>query len=100
MSTRRQFMMTCIPVGMALGAVRGAGAQATRIDEKDQAAMALAYKHDATRVDDKAHPSYQAGRTCLNCTYYQGQDAWGACPMMGGKLVNSKGWCKVWARRA
>ncbi len=54
--------------------------------KKDPAAVALAYKHDATKVDAKANPTYKAGNNCLNCQFYQGKDA-GACPMVGGKLV-------------
>ena len=100
MSTRRQFMMTLVPAAAVLTAATGARAQAAKIDEKDPAAVALAYKHDATKVDAKANPTYKAGNNCLNCQFYQGKDAWGACPMVGGKLVNRKGWCKVWAKKA
>ena len=87
MSTRRQFMMTLVPAAAVLTAATGARAQAAKIDEKDPAAVALAYKHDATKVDAKANPTYKAGNNCLNCQFYQGKDAWGACPMVGGKLV-------------
>jgi hypothetical protein len=100
MSTRRQFMMTLVPAAAVLTAATGARAQAAKIDEKDPAAVALAYKHDATKVDAKANPTYKAGNNCLNCQFYQGKDAWGACPMVGGKLVAGKGWCKVWAKKA
>ena len=100
MSTRRQFMMTLVPAAAVLTAATGARAQAAKIDEKDPAAVALAYKHDATKVDAKANPTYKAGNNCANCNFYQGKDAWGACPMVGGKQVNAKGWCKVWAKKA
>ena len=100
MSTRRQFMMTLVPAAAVLTAATGARAQAAKIDEKDPAAVALAYKHDATKVDAKANPTYKAGNNCLNCQFYQGKDAWGACPMVGGKRVAGKGWCKVWAKKA
>ena len=100
MSTRRQFMMTLVPAAAALTAVTGARAQAAKVDEKDPAAVALAYKHDAAKGDAKANPAFKAGSNGSNCQFYQGKDAWGACPMVGGKLVNGKGWCKVWAKKA
>ena len=100
MSTRRQFVMTFVPAAAALSVMSGARAQAAKVDEKDPAAVALSYKHDATKVDAKANPTYKAGNNCANCNFYQGKDAWGACPMVGGKQVNAKGWCKVWAKKA
>ena len=100
MSTRRQFMMTLVPAAAVLTAATGARAQAAKIDEKDPAAVALAYKHDATKVDAKANPTYKAGNNCLNCQFYQGKDAWGVCPLLGGKQVAAKGWCQAWAKKA
>jgi hypothetical protein len=64
--------------------------------------VALAYRHDATKVDAKQYPAWAAGHVCGNCQLFQGKpsDAWGPCGVMGGKLVNAKGWCIAWARKA
>lgn len=102
MSTRRQFMMTLVPAAAALTAVTGARAQAAKVDEKDPAAVALNYKHDATKVDAKKYPTYKAGAACGNCQFYQGKpaDAWAGCPLLAGKQVNGKGWCTGYAKKA
>lgn len=103
MTSRRQFIMTIVPAAAALSAVTGmtgAQAQAAKVDEKDPAAVGLGYKHDATKVDAKKYPQYKAGNACGNCQFYQGKDAWGVCPLLGGKQVNGKGWCSAWAKKA
>ncbi len=100
MTSRRQFIMTIVPAAAALGAVTGVQAQAAKVDEKDPAAVGLGYKHDATKVDAKKYPQYKAGNICGNCQFYQGKDAWGVCPLLGGKQVNGKGWCQAWAKKA
>ena len=65
-------------------------------------AVSLGYKHDAAKVDAKKFTTYATGRNCANCQFYQGKttDAWAACPPVGGKLVNAKGWCAAWAKKA
>ena len=102
MSTRRQFMMTLVPAAAVLTAATGARAQAAKIDEKDPAAVALAYKHDATKVDAKANPTYKAGNNCANCQFYQGKagDEYGPCMLFPGKDVHSKGWCASYNKKA
>lgn len=103
MTSRRQFMMTVVPAAAALSVLGQArAADAPKADEKDQAAVALGYKHDATKVDTKKYPTYKAGSACGNCQFYQGKptDAWAPCPMLGGKQVNAKGWCSAYAKKA
>lgn len=100
MTNRRQFIMTIVPAAAALSGVTCAHAQAAKVDEKDPAAVGLAYKHDATKVDAKKHPNWKAGNTCGNCQFYQGKEAWGVCPLLGGKQVAAKGWCTAWAKKA
>jgi High potential iron-sulfur protein len=102
MTTRRSFL-TALPVAtLALTAARTTPAQAARLEESDPIAVSLGYKHDASKVDAKKHTTYAAGRNCANCQLYQGKatDAWAACAPVGGKLVNAKGWCVVWAKKA
>jgi len=98
MSTRRQFMMTLVPAAAALTAVTGARAQAAKIDEKDPAAVALAYKHDATKVDAKANPTYKAGNNCANCQFFTA--ATGACTLFPKNSVPAEAWCSAWAKKA
>ncbi|OGA08956.1 MAG: hypothetical protein A3D95_09660 [Betaproteobacteria bacterium RIFCSPHIGHO2_12_FULL_69_13] len=76
------------------------GAQ-PRLDEKDQQAQALGYKHDASKVDKAKFKNYQAGQTCANCNLYQGKTGdWGPCQIFPGKQVNAKGWCSAYQKKA
>lgn len=102
MTTRRQFMYAVPATGIALALSRAVSAQPARLDESDPLAMSLGYKHDASKVDAKKYPAFAAGRDCANCQLYQAKptDPWGPCAAVGGKLVNGKGWCVVWAKKA
>lgn len=103
MVTRRNFVFHAIPAAtLALTASRMTHAQAARLEETDPGAVALGYKHDATKVDAKKYPAYVAGRNCAGCQLYAGKatDPWAACGAVGGKQVNAKGWCIVWAKKA
>lgn len=99
MISRRQFILTVVPA-VTLCAASGRTLAQARLEETDAQATALGYKHDATKVDTKKFPAWQAGRNCVNCQLYQGKDAWGACGAVGGKLVNAKGWCVAWVKKA
>lgn len=102
MTTRRHFVISIPSAALALAAWRTAAAQPARLEESDPLAAALGYRHDATKVDAKKYPAYTAGRNCANCQLYMGKtgDAWGACSAFGGKLVNAKGWCVAWVKKA
>ncbi len=100
MTNRRQFIMTIVPAAAVLSGVTCAHAQAAKVDEKVPAAVGLLYKHDGTKVDAKKYPQYKAGNICGNCQFYQGKEAWGVCPLLGGKQVAAKGWCTAWAKKA
>ncbi|MEY4766391.1 MAG: hypothetical protein RI907_3064 [Pseudomonadota bacterium] len=103
MTSRRQFMMTLVPAAVVLSATATAARAAdNHADEKDPGAAGLGYKHDATKVDAKKYPTYKAGAVCGNCQFFQGKptDAWGACPLLGGKQANAKGWCSGYAKKA
>ena len=96
-------MLALVPAaGVMLLAGRGAFAQPARVDEKDANAAALGYKHDAAAVDTKKYAQYVKGSVCANCTLYAGKptDPWGPCAPLGGKQVNAKGWCVVYAKKA
>ncbi|MBC8750103.1 MULTISPECIES: high-potential iron-sulfur protein [Paraburkholderia] len=70
--------------------------------ENDPTAQALGYKMDASKVDKTKSPRYQAGQTCANCQLYQGKPGStnGPCPTYGGKLVDAKGWCNAYVKKA
>jgi len=103
MTTRRQFVITLLPATAAMLALsRNVQAQAAKLEETDATALALGYKHDATKVDAKKFPTYVAGRVCSNCQLFQGKptDAWAPCAIFAGKQVNAKGWCNAWIKKA
>ena len=98
-SNRRIFILQmAASSSLLLGA--SAQAQAALVSEKDPTAVALGYSADATKVDAKKHPNWKAGNICGNCQFYQGKEAWGVCPLLGGKQVAAKGWCTAWAKKA
>ena len=102
MTTRRRFVITFPAAALALVAARAVSAQAVKLEETDPIAVALGYRHDASKVDAKKLPTFAAGRNCANCQLYQGKggEPWGACGAVGGKLVSAKGWCVAWVKKA
>jgi len=88
----------------AAGLIRSAVAQSDlpKLDEKDPQAVALGYLHDATKVDASKNPMYKEGQHCANCLQIKGNegDEWRPCAIFPGKLVNAKGWCEVWVKKA
>ena len=99
---RRSFLITLVAASGATSALNAA-AQGTpaHVDEADDTAMALGYKHDTTKVDAKKYPSHTAAQKCNNCSFWQAgaADAWGGCAMFGRKHVNAAGWCTAWAKK-
>lgn len=103
MTSRRTFLIaTFSSAALAAIAARTASAQAAKLEESDRAAVALGYRHDAAKVDAAKYPTFAPGRNCANCQLFQGKsgEAWGACGAVGGKLVNAKGWCVSWVKKA
>ena len=103
MITRRQFVLKVVPSSaLLLGVNRNGQAQAAQLQESDALAVSLGYKHDASKVDAKKYPSFASGRNCANCQLFQAKasEPWAACAISGGKLVNAKGWCTAWAKKA
>ena len=102
MTTRRQTLHR-LTLAAAIAATSRPGlAQPSQLAETDPQAVALGYRHDASKVDATKYPAWSAGRVCSNCQLFQGKpsDAWAACGAMGGKLVNAKGWCVAWVKKA
>jgi High potential iron-sulfur protein len=72
-----------------------------RVEENEEMAQQLGYKHDASQVDPNEWPDYQEGHTCANCQLYHGEEGaeWGPCDIFGGKGVSAKGWCMSWIEK-
>jgi len=102
MTQRRTFLLQLVPATLAVGASLRANAQAAKVEESDPAAKGVGYVHDASKVDAAKYKTYVKGSVCSGCQLYQGKptDAWGACPIVGMKQVNAKGWCTAWVKKA
>ena len=101
-TTRRIFITRSIAGGCAvLAAPIAAQAAPSRVDETDETAVALGYKHDTKKVDKQLFPKHNATQDCGNCSFFQGSagDEWGGCAMFGRKQVAAAGWCNAWAKR-
>jgi hypothetical protein len=105
--SRRQMLFLTLFASSALageaqpGAARP-GAARPKVNEKDPMAAALGYVSDARHVDTKTSPTYQAGSTCSNCSWYQGKagdPAGGPCSFFPGKNVDANGWCRMWNKK-
>ncbi len=100
MTARRQFIQIIPAAGLAALGMRSAQAQ-TKVDEKDPAAVALGYVHDASKADKAKFKTYAAGQNCGSCALYQGKtDPWGGCALFPGKQVAAAGWCSAYAKKA
>lgn len=104
MTSRRSFVFVAIPAAaLAAAAARSASAQQpARLAETDAAAVALGYRHDATQVDKAKWPTFAPGRVCANCNLFaaKGNEEWAPCAAVGNRLVNAKGWCAAWVKKA
>jgi len=100
MTTTRRQILWLMPVA-ALGATT-VRAQPAKADENDPVAKGIGYKHDASKVDAAKNPTWAKGKVCSGCALYQGKagEPWGACPIVGGKLVAAGGWCSAWSKKA
>jgi hypothetical protein len=102
--SRRDLVGAVLPASAALLLIRSAGAQENlpHVEESDAMASALGYIHDASKVDTTANPMFKPGSSCANCAQLMGTEGeqWRPCNIFPGKLVDSKGWCKVWAPKA
>ncbi|HEX5685400.1 MAG TPA: high-potential iron-sulfur protein [Ideonella sp.] len=97
--TRRRMVIRIACAGVAL---TGAAARAApaRVDEADEGAVALGYRHDTRQVDGKKFATHSPEQRCANCSFWQGQpgDAWAGCSMFGRKQIAASGWCAAWRR--
>ena len=83
----------------AAGLASRAAAQA-KLDEADENAVALGYRHDSAQVDAKKYPTHGADQKCAACQFWQGAkgDAWAGCAMFGRKQIAAGGWCLAYKK--
>ena len=98
---RRELLKTLALGAAAVAALRAppiGGAEATRLDVNDPAAVAVGYVENASQVDRKKYPHYVEGSNCDNCLQLQGKpgDKYRPCKLFPGKLVAVSGWCSGW----
>jgi len=101
-SSRRVFIRNAMGAGALLSSARAFAADSPNVAESDPAAAALGYKLDTSKVDASKFPKHAKDQHCGNCQLYQGKpaDAFGPCPIFGGKLVATQGWCSAWLKKA
>jgi hypothetical protein len=99
--TRRVFMMRSLAGGCAALAAPALVHAAAHVEESDEVAQSLGYRHDTKQVDDKRFPKHQASQHCASCSFFQGApaDEWGGCAMFGRKQISANGWCSAWASK-
>jgi hypothetical protein len=102
---RRKFIQLSAVAAAACFVRPGSEARAQdmpKLDEDDAMAMAMKYTSDASSVDPASRANPAAEQSCSNCALVQGDEGaeWRPCQIFPGKLVNSNGWCSVWAPKA
>ena len=103
---RRRFIkLSAAATAACLGGVTlnaAADESMPELTEDDAMAQQLGYVADASSVDPAKMVRTEENQTCANCSLLQGAegDALRPCQLFPGKLVQSKGWCTVWAPKA
>lgn len=101
-TNRRRFIkvtaagLAAAPFASAL--LSGAAQAVEAVSESEPMATALGYKMDATKASNRKDNT----AVCGNCSLYSGKPGAsdGPCSVFGGKLVNGKGWCTAWVKKA
>ncbi|HEX7130224.1 MAG TPA: high-potential iron-sulfur protein [Rhodanobacteraceae bacterium] len=100
---RRQFLKTAVTAaaavatGSALRQLHAAESE-PHLTDADPTAKAMDYVEDATTSKNAL---YKPGSVCANCQLYTGgASGYGNCQLFPGKLVNAKGWCTSYTRKA
>lgn len=102
-TTRRIFIARSLAGGCAVAGLGGAtpARAAAHVEETDETAAGLGYRHDTALVDPKKYPNHTAQQHCAGCAFWQATsaDAWGGCAMFGRKQVAAGGWCSAFAKK-
>ena len=72
-----------------------------KVSEADPQAVALGYKDDTTKVDEKKFPKHTASQKCAGCQLFMAPatQPLGPCGVFGGKNVSANGWCSAWVKK-
>lgn len=100
-SRRRFFRITAIGLAAAPFAnalMSGAAHAVDTVKETDPTAVALGYVADATKSTKRTDKA----AVCSTCSLFSGKPgaADGPCVIFQGNLVNAKGWCTAWVKKA
>ncbi len=100
-SRRRFFKITAAGLAAAPFAsalLSGVAQAATVVKESDPTATALGYVVDATKSTKRTDKTAMCG----TCSLYSGKPgaADGPCAIFQGNLVQAKGWCTAWVKKA
>jgi hypothetical protein len=98
---RRTFLLSAAACTAAATSRARAQTAAAKVEEADPQAVALGYKHDTTKVDEKKFPKHTKDQKCANCQLFLAKptEAWGPCAVFGGKQVSASGWCNSWVKK-
>ena len=98
---RRTFLI-CATACTAVVSAKVRAQTSAKVDEAEPQAVALGYKNDTTKVDDKKFPKHTKDQKCANCQLFTGKpsDAWGPCALFAGRNVSAAGWCSSWVKKA
>ena len=100
-TTRRIFIARSLAGGCALAGAAASSRAATHVEETDETAAALGYRHDTKLADAKKYPNHTDAQKCVECAFWQGApaDAWAGCAMFGRKQVSAGGWCSAFSKK-
>jgi hypothetical protein len=100
-SSRRIFIARSLAGGCAIAGLAATARAATHVEETDETAAALGYRHDTRLVDQKRYPQHAEQQKCAECAFWQGTptDAWAGCAMFGRKQVGAGGWCSAFSKK-
>ncbi|HQR10682.1 MAG TPA: high-potential iron-sulfur protein [Casimicrobiaceae bacterium] len=97
---RRFFKITAIGLAAAPfgSALMSGAAHAAAVKETDPTAAALGYVADATKSTKRTDKAAM----CSSCGLFSGKAgaAEGPCSIFQGNLVQAKGWCTAWVKKA
>jgi hypothetical protein len=101
-TARRIFIARILASGCAATAIPlVARAAPPHVEEDDETAVALGYRHESNKVDGTRYPNHRTQQRCANCSFFQGDesDEWAGCAMFGRKHIAAAGWCSAWNKK-
>lgn len=101
MPSRRQVLLRIAPLaGAAFVWPRAAWPQQiVALKETDPMAVAMGFRLDTTKVDQKKYPKHTIEQHCANCVHFTTPGANEARCNLFNKLVPKTGWCSGYSKR-